>query len=106
MPSKPPTRIRTRMCNERLQGGLSLDGPEKSAGAKPRPLACALGSGTAFLAVIAFFGGAHVALPCPFCALDSSPTLVEDFKQANIVLLGTLTNARLDDGTTDLVIEK
>ena len=49
---------------------------------------------------------------CPFCsAEDKGPTLVGDFNQAALVMLGTFTNFRpsTDDvsgGTTDFVIEK
>jgi hypothetical protein len=52
------------------------------------------------------------AAACPFCSEERGPTLVGDFNQAAMVLLGTFTNARLDGkgggpdgGTTDFIIE-
>jgi hypothetical protein len=46
---------------------------------------------------------------CPFCTDEKGPTLVGDFNQASLVLLGTFANARPandDSGTTDFLIEK
>lgn len=48
---------------------------------------------------------------CPFCSQEKGPTLVGDFNQALMVLVGTFSNARLgsgglEDGSTDLVIDK
>jgi hypothetical protein len=50
---------------------------------------------------------------CPFCSEERGPTLVGDFNQAALVLLGTFTNPRLDannggadGGTTDFIIEE
>jgi hypothetical protein len=47
---------------------------------------------------------------CPFCAPEKSPTLVEDFRQAHFVVLGTFTNYKPNPGdiggTYDLVIER
>jgi hypothetical protein len=49
---------------------------------------------------------------CPFCVDQRGPTLVGDFNQATMVLLGTFVNAKagagggLEGGTTDFVIEK
>jgi hypothetical protein len=53
-----------------------------------------------------------LALACPFCAQQKGPTLLGDYKQAAIVLVGKFANARLDansgleNGTTDFVIEE
>src|SRR6185369_16741162 len=49
------------------------------------------------------------ASACPFCSMQGQ-TLTGDVGQASMVLVGTLTNAKLTDsataeGTTDLVIE-
>jgi len=48
---------------------------------------------------------------CPFCVEQKGPTLMGDFNQAGMVLVGTFTNAKADpngalDGTTDFVIEQ
>jgi hypothetical protein len=47
---------------------------------------------------------------CPFCSEERGPTLVGDFNQAAMVLVGVFTNARqdagLDGGTTDFLIEE
>jgi hypothetical protein len=67
-----------------------------------------------FLLLLTALAGAAWAAPalaCPFCSEERGPTLVGDFTQAAMVLLGTFTNARLDPnggadgGTTDFVIE-
>jgi hypothetical protein len=59
--------------------------------------------------------GTWLAVPavgpgCPFCSAERGPTLVGDFNQALMVLVGTFQNAKLgsgiEDGTTDFVIEK
>src|SRR5581483_8999460 len=41
-------------------------------------------------------GGASVG--CPFCSEERGPTLVGDFTQASMVLLGTFTKPKLGDG--------
>src|SRR5262249_37912929 len=48
---------------------------------------------------------------CPFCSEERGPTLVGDFNQAAMVLVGTFSNAELgkgglEDGTTDFTIEQ
>jgi hypothetical protein len=43
---------------------------------------------------------------CPFCSQDKIPTLAGDYNQAPMVLVGTFTNAKVADGTTDFVIEQ
>lgn len=49
---------------------------------------------------------------CPFCAEQKGPTLIGDFNQAQLVLLGKFTNAKLDatggldGGTTEFIIEE
>jgi hypothetical protein len=43
---------------------------------------------------------------CPFCSQDKIPTLAGDYNQALMVLVGSFTNAKLAEGTTDFVIEK
>ncbi|MCI0463613.1 MAG: hypothetical protein L0Z62_42300 [Gemmataceae bacterium] len=54
----------------------------------------------------------RAATACPFCLDERGPTLVDDFNQSALVLLGTFTNYRPgagDDvlgGKTDFVIEK
>jgi hypothetical protein len=55
--------------------------------------------------------GAVTASACPFCSEERGPTLVGDFNQAAMVLLGTFSNPMLgkggiEDGTTDFAIEK
>ncbi len=51
--------------------------------------------------------GLTVSAPaCPFCSQDKIPTLVGDYNQALMVLLGNFTNAKLADNTTDFVIDK
>ncbi len=47
---------------------------------------------------------------CPFCSEERGPTLVGDFVQAAIVMVGTFTNAKLgqgglEEGSTDFQIE-
>ncbi len=44
---------------------------------------------------------------CPFCDSVSTPTILEDFREADLIVLGRLEKAQLKDfaGTTDLVIE-
>jgi hypothetical protein len=46
-----------------------------------------------------------VAPACPFCHRES-PSLVENFKQCDLVLVGAFTNARIAQGTCDLVVER
>jgi hypothetical protein len=65
------------------------------------------------LAAAALILASAAALPaCPFCAQQKGPTLVGDYNQAAIVLLGRVANARLDanngleNGTTDFIIEE
>ncbi len=48
---------------------------------------------------------------CPFCSEERGPTLVGDFNQATMVLVGTFSNPMLgkgglEDGTTDFNIEQ
>src|SRR4051794_36603079 len=46
---------------------------------------------------------------CPFCEGVNTPTLLEDFKESELILFGRLENPQLkdfSDGTTDLVIEE
>ena len=50
-----------------------------------------------------------IAQTCPFCAEQRGPTFVEDFSKAEIVVLGTFTNAtkgRLSEASTDFAIEQ
>jgi hypothetical protein len=64
------------------------------------------------LFALAWFPVPNTASACPFCMDERGPTLVGDFNQASLVLLGTFTNYRPgtgDDvlgGKTDFVIEK
>jgi len=59
-----------------------------------------------------FFQAPAKGIACPFCGAEGQgPTLVGDFNQAAIVLVGTFSNAQrvggnLDGGTTDFTIEK
>src|SRR5947209_8066517 len=52
------------------------------------------------------------ATACPFCSENAGPTLVGDFNQATIVLVGTFSNAKRVgakdgiSGTTEFHIEK
>jgi hypothetical protein len=58
------------------------------------------------LAWLCFPANGHT---CPFCTDEKGPTLVGDFNQASLVLLGTFANPRPaqdDTGTTEFVIEK
>ncbi len=72
---------------------------------RKQPLQCLLAAG--LLTASLFFAPAAEA--CPFCVDQRGPTLVGDYAQAAMVLLGTFTNARagaggLEGGTTDFVI--
>src|SRR5271168_2071971 len=65
------------------------------------------------LAVLLLAGLAGLASACPFCSEERGPTLVGDFKQAAMVLMGKFANARLDaanggadGGSTEFVIEE
>jgi hypothetical protein len=55
---------------------------------------------------------ASAATCCPFCMEQKGPTLLGDYNQAAMVLVGTFTNAKLDansgleGGTTDFHIEE
>jgi hypothetical protein len=67
--------------------------------------------GFAFLSVaLLALAAAPATLACPFCAEQKGPTLMGDYDQAAMVVVGTFTNARLDNGnglengTTDFVI--
>src|SRR5262249_23522591 len=66
--------------------------------------------GAIFLALLAAIGDRqHVARACPFC-MASGTTLLEEANAAQMILYGTLTNARLvpgdpNGGTTDLSVE-
>jgi hypothetical protein len=58
-------------------------------------------------ALIAFPG---FAISCPFCEAENTPTLVHQFDKAEFVIFGHFENARpsnagLDQGVTDFVIE-
>jgi hypothetical protein len=63
-------------------------------------------------ATLAFLSVAPAGHSCPFCAEQKGPTLLGDYNQAAMVLVGTFANARLDNrgglenGTTDFVIEE
>jgi hypothetical protein len=43
---------------------------------------------------------------CPFCSQDKIPTLAGDYNQALMVLVGSFTNAKLSEGTTEFAVEK
>jgi hypothetical protein len=67
-----------------------------------------------FLAIVGVVGVltwyAVTASACPFCSEERGPTLVGDFNQAAMVLVGTFSNPMLgkgglEDGTTDFTIE-
>jgi hypothetical protein len=51
-----------------------------------------------------------IALTCPFCQQQTGPTFAEDFSKAEIVVLGTFTNAtkggKLSDSSTEFAIEQ
>src|SRR5947209_17610551 len=54
---------------------------------------------------------AVAASACPFCSEERGPTLVGDFNQAVMVLVGTFSNPMLgkgglEDGTTDFTISQ
>lgn len=65
------------------------------------------------LAIVAVLGVLVWAAPadgCPFCMEERGPTLMGDFEQAAMVLVGSFINARLgaggfEEGTTDFQIE-
>lgn len=65
----------------------------------------------ATLAVL-FFAAPLPCPACPFCSQEKGPTLLGDFSTAQMVLVGTFANAKLggkgalEDGTTDLVLDK
>jgi hypothetical protein len=49
------------------------------------------------------------ALACPFCDSVSTPTLMEDYKEADLIVFGRIENAQVKDftdGSTDLIIEE
>jgi hypothetical protein len=59
---------------------------------------------------IGFGGFIATAQPCPFCEAEKGPTLVLQIDEAQIVVLGhfekaRITNAGLDQGESDFVIE-
>jgi hypothetical protein len=63
------------------------------------------------LCLVGFLAWTLVAAPtsarcCPFCSQDKIPTLAGDYNQALMVLVGSFTNAKLSEGTTDFTIEK
>ncbi len=65
----------------------------------------------AFVFMFVILAGVWLSAPaqggcCPFCSQDKIPTLLGDYNQALMVLVGTFTNAKLADNTTDFVIEK
>jgi hypothetical protein len=74
-----------------------------------RRLSLLFGLLAAFLAVAWLTAPAPA---CPFCSEERGPTLVGDFGQASMVLLGTFSNPRfgnggaLEEGATDFNIEK
>src|SRR5687767_14697156 len=60
---------------------------------------------------VAWLGTTALAPACPFCMEERGPTLIGDFAQAEMVLLGTFQNPRLgagglEEGTTEFKIEK
>src|SRR5947208_2093895 len=67
-----------------------------------------------FLTILLFFSAAApaataTAFCCPFCEGSNTPTFIEDFKDADLILFGRLENPQLKDftdGVTDLVIEE
>ena len=62
------------------------------------------------LLLVAWLGTAESSTGCPFCMEERGPTLMGDFEQAAMVLVGTFKNpkagAGFEEGTTDFVIEK
>ena len=59
------------------------------------------------LLVLTFSGAALPSgICCPFCSQDKVPTLAGDYNTALMVLVGTFTNAKVADNTTDFVIEQ
>jgi hypothetical protein len=58
------------------------------------------------VAALAWTGLPAAAVACPFCMQEKGQTtLIEDFKQASMVLYGKFTNPRLDPEQSDLVLE-
>src|SRR3712207_3753222 len=64
------------------------------------------------LLLVALFGPAHVARACPFCIAGKGPTMIEDYNEAKLVVLGTFVSAKLDPlgsvegGTSEFKIDK
>ncbi len=64
----------------------------------------------ALLAVASWTWWATPGASCPFCAEERGPTLIGDFNQAAMVLVGQFANPRIgsggiEDGKTDFVID-
>jgi hypothetical protein len=63
----------------------------------------------AIMALLGVVATASPATSCPFCQEERGPTLMGDFEQAAMVLVGAFTNPRLgagfEEGTTDFQIE-
>ena len=66
----------------------------------------------ATLIVVALPAAASAKHFCPFCALESEPTLIKSYGEAAMVAYGYFTNPKIDSknsiegGTSDFVIEK
>src|SRR5262245_9389019 len=81
-----------------------------TAGGGPPMAAVPTRSGVAALLALLALAYPAAAKCCPFCD-EKGPTLLGDYKQAAMVLLGTFSNAKLDpngnfgEGTTDFTIE-
>jgi hypothetical protein len=63
------------------------------------------------LLAVAWLTATPSAPACPFCMEERGPTLMGDFEQAAMVLVGSFKNARIanggfEEGTTDFVIEQ
>src|SRR6266850_7470325 len=62
------------------------------------------------LLLVAWLGTAEASTGCPFCMEERGPTLMGDFEQAAMVLVGSFKNPRagagFEEGTTDFVIER
>ncbi len=62
-------------------------------------------------AVVVWVSLARTAPACPFCSEEKGPTLVGDFAQAAMVLMGSFSNPQLgkgglEEGTTDFTVEE
>jgi hypothetical protein len=62
--------------------------------------------------LLALFGPAHVAEACPFCIAGKGPTMIEDYNEAKLVVLGTFVSAKLEPqgafegGSSDFKVDK